>query len=128
MITKQLAVAEFDGDAARLATGPHDIGPLIPKGAIVTGFWIRVIDAVTGQAGFTISLGAEAAGDIRSAVGTATWGTAGVKATTGTAPILLTASRRVSMVVAVGALLTGRFQCFVEYIPPAEGAVLEPAS
>jgi hypothetical protein len=92
-------------------------GPL-PNGAIITGGLVDVSSSVLSATG-TIALTVQAANDIVSAVGQASW-TAGLKATipvqTAATMIKLTAERSPSMVIATAAFTAGAFRLILWWI------------
>lgn len=99
-------------------------GDALPSGAVLTSSYLKVDTLVTGGAGATVSLGTEAATDVRAAATLATAPTlsaTGVKqgAVTNAAPIALTADRHIVATIAVNALTAGRFSVIVEYFQPA---------
>jgi hypothetical protein len=99
-------------------------GDGIPKGAIVLDVLIKV-DTAPDSAGHTatIAVKVQGAADLQAAkvVAEAPWSTAGAKRGTldaDTAPILLTARRRITATVAVQALTAGKFSVYVRYLRP----------
>lgn len=99
-------------------------GDKLPSGAIIVSSYLKVDTAVTSGGAATVSLGTEAATDVRAAAafnaGTLL-STTGVKqgAITNAAPVALTADRHVAAVIAAAALTAGRFSVIIEYFEPA---------
>lgn len=97
-------------------------GDKLPSGAVILSSHIDVATIVTGGAGATVSLGTEAATDIRAAATLATAPSLAAVATPpgavtdGTAAVKLTADRHVVATIAVNALTAGRFSVLIEYI------------
>jgi hypothetical protein len=97
-------------------------GDGIPNGAIILDSLIKVetpLDSANDTA--TVALKIQGAGDLQAAkaVSEAPWSTAGAKRgglDADTAPILLTARRRVTATVAVQALTAGKFTAYVRYL------------
>lgn len=116
------AYYDFATDAG--AVGAINLrGDKLPSGAVIVSSYIKVDTLVTGGAGATVSLGTEAATDVRAASTLATaplLSTTGVKqgAITNAAPVALTADRHIVATIAVNALTAGRFSVIVEYFEP----------
>lgn len=97
-------------------------GDKLPSGARVLSTYIDVATAVTSGGSATVSLGTEAATDVRAAATLATAPKLDTVAsplgaiTRATAATKLTADRHVVATVAVAALTAGRFSVLVEYI------------
>lgn len=99
-------------------------GDKVPSGAVIVSSYLKVDTAVTSGGAATVSLGTEAATDVRAAATLATAPTlsaTGVKqgAITNAAPVALTADRHIVATVATAALTAGRFSVIVEYFEPA---------
>lgn len=98
-------------------------GDKLPAGALILSTYIDVDTNVTGGAGATVSIGTEAATDIRAASTLATAPTLAAAGapllgaiTRATAATVLTVDRHVVATIAVNALTAGRFSVLVEYI------------
>lgn len=95
----------------------------LPKGAVITNAYMRVVTVPTSGGAATIAVQSEAAGDIQAAaaISGAPWSTTGLKDTTNPEPgtestyILTTLARQISIVIATAALTAGRFYVIVEY-------------
>lgn len=117
------AQAQYDfavdgGAAGTIVLRPVDsLGNSIPSGSVITGGFVDVETACTSASG-TISLGAEAAGDLVVAAGQASW-TLGrksiVPAGTGATSVKTTAARSLSIVIATAAYTAGKFRVTVFY-------------
>lgn len=95
-------------------------GESIPSGAIVINTLIRVLTPVTSGGAATVALQAESAGDVQAAaaVSGAPWSTAGAKRATLTAtsaPVITTAPRTPSAVIAAATLTAGKFVVYTYY-------------
>lgn len=97
-------------------------GDKLPSGAVILSSVIKVDTAVTSGGAATVSIGTQAATDVRAA---ATLATAPALGSTGalngavtraTAPVVCTADRDVVATVAVAALTAGRFSVLIEYV------------
>jgi hypothetical protein len=120
--------ARYDFDEDGGAVGAITLrGPSVPSGAYVTDCYV-IVHTILDSAGdgATVSIGLEAATDLRAAavVGTApSLGATGIKrsalVTGASAPLTLTAARSVVATVAVEALTTGAFDVVVEYFEVA---------
>jgi hypothetical protein len=95
----------------------------IPSGAIITGGFIEVTQALTSGGAATIAVQVNAANDITTAVAVASW-TTGVKnilpaptsgALTTSTAVKTTAARDISIVIATAALTAGAFKVVLYY-------------
>ena len=97
-------------------------GDKLPAGAVIVNSLIDVVTPVTSGGAATVSLGTEAATDIRAAATLATAPALGTAATprgavTGSsAAVKLTADRHVVATIATAALTAGRFSVLIEYV------------
>lgn len=97
-------------------------GDALPSGALVLKSIIKTVTAVTSGGAATVSIGTEAATDIRAAATLATapalnaTGTLLGAVTGATDPVALTADRHIVATIATAALTAGRFSVIVEYI------------
>lgn len=120
---KLTVVASYDfsrqGGAIGTIRLPSDI---IPSGAVITNAYLDVKTVPTSGGAATIAVQVESAGDIlaAAAISGAPWSSTGAKDTipepgTETSYIKTTAARQIAIVIAVAALLTGRFSVIIEY-------------
>jgi hypothetical protein len=99
-------------------------GDVLPAGAIVLDTIIRVeTPPDTSEHSGTIALKIQGAADLQAAkkVEEAPWSTAGAKRgglSATSAPILLTARRKITATVATKALTVGKFTVYVRYLAP----------
>lgn len=111
-------------DFAKMGGAIGDIyllGNRLPKGAVATNSYMRVITAITG--GATVAVTLESAGDVQAAAADsgAPWSTTGLKDTTNPEPgteagyILCTANRAPKITVSVAAITAGKFYVVLEY-------------
>lgn len=97
----------------------------IPSGAAILSAYINVTTVPTSGGAATIAVQIESAGDVQAAaaISGAPWSTTGVKLssarTRAAAPIVTTADRDVSAVIAAAALTAGAFSVYVEYLEAA---------
>lgn len=97
-------------------------GDKLPAGALIISAHLRVATPVTSGGAATVSIGTEAATDLRAAATLATApkldtaATVALAVTDGTASIELTADRHVVATIATAALTAGRFSVLVEYL------------
>lgn len=99
-------------------------GDGIPAGAIVLDTLIKVetpLDSAEDKA--TVALKVQGAGDLLTAAASnaAPWSTAGAKRGTldaDSAPVLLTARRRITATIAVEKVTAGEFTVYVRYLLP----------
>jgi hypothetical protein len=97
-------------------------GDKIPSGARVLATYIDVVTPVTSGGAATVSIGIEAATDVRAAATLATAPALNAAAvplgavTRATAALKTTADRDVSIVIGTAALTAGRFSVLVEYV------------
>jgi hypothetical protein len=100
-------------------------GDKLPSGARVIGTYIDVTTIVTSGGAATVSLGTEAATDVRAAATLSTAPALDAVATPlgaitrATAAKKLTADRHVVATIATAALTAGAFSVLVEYIEPS---------
>lgn len=144
----QEAVSDYTFDAAVNGTGVATYtltGPALPDNAIITDAWIDVLTAFTTSAAAEVAVSTgQSAGDLVAAVAVsgAPFSTTGIKGTLVTFPNLgadaahdsalegialvagvklkLTANRKPTVAVSVGALDAGKFILYVKYILSAE--------
>lgn len=112
-------VAEYD-----FATDGGAVGTIVlrgdnalPPGSVITGGFIDVSVACASASG-TISLGAEAAGDLVVAAGQASWTTGRksiVPAGTGATSVKTTVARSLSIAIATAVFTAGTFKVTVFY-------------
>jgi len=124
------AVFEYDFavDGGAVGTIPlraiaANLGSTFPANTEIFDSIIDVLTPLTGGAGATAALQAEAAGDVVAAavVTGAPWSTGGRKAgipVSAATSIKTTAARTPSLVVAVNPLTAGKFRLVLEYIDP----------
>lgn len=99
-------------------------GDSIPKGALVLDAVVKVDTAPdSADDTATIAVKVQSAADLQAAkaVAEAPWSTAGAKRGTlvaTSAPITLTARRKITATVAVQALTAGKFSVYVRYLRP----------
>ena len=98
-------------------------GDKIPSGALILQAYVNVATATTSGGAATVSIGVEAATDLRAANAhdnaTTQLSTTGNKLTLSTraaVPVVTTADRDVSIAIGTAALTAGRFSVLVEYI------------
>lgn len=108
-----------DGGAAGVITlRPIDsLGNSIPAGSVVTGGFIDVSVACLSASG-TIALGIEAANDLVTAAGQASWTTGRksiVPAGTGATSVKTTVARSLAITIATAAFTAGTFRVTVFY-------------
>jgi hypothetical protein len=113
------SVYDFAVDGGAVGSIPLR-GDRVPSGAIITSTLIRVLTVPTSGGGATVAVQAESAGDVQAAaaISGAPWSTTGAKrgsliATS--APVLTTAERTVTAVVATAALTAGKFTVYTTY-------------
>lgn len=93
----------------------------IPSGALLLAAYLDVRTVPVGATA-TIAVQVESAGDVQAtaAISGAPWSTTGVKLssarTFATAPVITTAARDISIVIATAALTAGAFRVYVVYI------------
>ena len=116
---KRVATAIYDFAVNGGAVGAIALTTLpLPAGAVITGSRIDVITPLTSGGAATVSVDAEAAGDIQAAaaISGAPWSTAGVKVPSAGTNIKTTVARQVTATVAVAALTAGKFAVYIDYI------------
>ena len=98
-------------------------GDKIPSGAVILQAFVNVATGTTSGGAATVSIGVEAATDLRAVLAhdnaTTQLSTTGNKLTLATraaAPLVTTANRDVSIAIATAALTAGRFSVLVEYL------------
>lgn len=97
---------DTDGKAAKL-----------PDNAIIKQVLFDVLTAPTSDQSATLAFSAQSAGDLKAALGKASWSglVAGIPVGTAATMIKLTAERTLQLQVAVGPLTDGSINVFVEY-------------
>ena len=125
------------------AVGTANLDLLLPAGAIVTGGFIHVLEAVTTSASGTLSVGLNTTTDLlaATAAGSLTLnailplipsttaaldGNVQAAGVTNSRPVLLTAERELKAAVATGALTGGKVAIYLEWIGPFDG--IEPVA
>lgn len=109
-----------DGGAVSTITLRSDDGP-IPSGSYIMGGLIEVDTVLTSGGAATVSVGAEAAGDLQAAaaISGAPWSTTGRKSIvpvfTGATSVKTTAARNPSIAIATAALTAGVFRVILFY-------------
>jgi hypothetical protein len=113
----------FAVDGGAVSTIALTGATFIPSGAIITGGFIEVTQALTSGGAATIAVQVNAANDITTAVAVASW-TTGVKnilpaptsgALTTSTAVKTTAARDISIVIATAALTAGAFKVVLYY-------------
>lgn len=115
-----------DGGAVSTITlrcaGGAALGGTIPIGSVLVGGYIEVDTIVTSGGAATLGINSEAAGDLLAAgtlVSGAPWSSTGRKAIvpvfTAATSVKTTASRNLTVTVAVAALTAGKFRVVVFY-------------
>jgi hypothetical protein len=116
---------DFAVNGGLVSTIPLIGQTVFPSGCTIVAGFVDVVTQCTG-ASATIALQVEAANDILTAVGIASW-TTGRKnvlpaptsgALTASTAVRTTAVRDISMVIAVAALTAGKFEVVLYYIDP----------
>jgi hypothetical protein len=127
ILSKQKGVVKATYDFAVLGgavgsvslLGPDGKVVTLPDDAIITQAYIEVLTAMTstGNNG-TIALKAQSAGDLLAAVDADTLSgiVAGIPVGSAATMIKLTAARTLMATIATNALLSGKFDLFVEYV------------
>lgn len=120
------------------AVGVITLGPVLPKGAIVTKGYIHVLTAVAPTSTSLISVGLNTNVDLRAAAAASNLtlnaivpllpsftaaldGNAAAGGVANAAPILLTADRTLKVEITVGAFTAGKFAIVLEYEGSFEG-------
>lgn len=126
---KVLQVWDFAVQGGAVGTIPLDV--LLPEGAIVTGGFIHVLEAVTTSASGTLSFGLNTNVDLlaATAVGSLTlnavlplipsFTASGTNPVAASSPLRLTAERELKAAVATGALTAGKVAIYLEYVGSA---------
>lgn len=100
-------------------------GAELPAGAVILGGFLDVITPLTSGGAATVSVNAEAAGDLvaAAAIAGAPWSTAGrkslVPAFTGATTVKTTAARNIAATVGTAALTAGVFDVYVVWLATA---------
>lgn len=92
-------------------------GNVVPAGAVILGGFIDIAVSVASATG-TVALALEGAGDIRAAVGQASWGAGRqsvIPAFTGLTTVKTTVARSITATIATAALTAGRFTVTLFY-------------
>lgn len=111
----------FAADGGAIGTIALSGATGIPSGSLICAAYIDVRTALTGGAA-TVALQIESAGDVQAAaaISGAPWSTTGVKLssarTFAAAPIITTADRDVSAVIAAATVSAGAFRVYVVYL------------
>ena len=130
--------AIYDFDVHGGAVGVITLGPVLPKGAIVTKGYIHVLTAVAPTSTSLISVGLNTNVDLRAAANAsnltlnaivpllpsftgAISGNAEAAGVPNAAPILLTADRSLKVAITVEAFTAGKFAIVLEYEGSFEG-------
>jgi len=120
----QVEVASYDFAVQGGATGTVDLLGLdgkpvvIPQGAIIIDSLIDVITQGATSTSATIALTAQTAGDIKAALGAASYNglVAGIPVGTAATSIKMTADRTLKATIATGTVTAGKFNVIIEYI------------
>lgn len=118
---------DFAVDGGAISTIALTTGTPIPSGSTIIGGYVDVLTQLTSGGAATIAAQVEAANDILTAVGVASWTvgrfnvlpapTSG--ALTASTAVRTTADRNISIVIATAALTAGKFDIVLYVIPPA---------
>lgn len=120
----QVAIGTYDFAVQGGAIGTVDLLGLdgkpvvIPQGAIIMDSLIDVITQGATSTSATIALTAQTAGDIRAALGAASYTglLAGIPVGTAATSIKMTADRTLRATIATGTVTAGKFNVIIEYI------------
>lgn len=118
------AVYDYSVDGGAVGTiGLKDVfgnKALLPSGALIKKVIIHVEAALTSGGLATISVGSEAAGDLKGATAVASYSLAanldGIPDGAAANIVRLTAERQISIAVAVAALTAGKMHVFIDYV------------